>query len=384
VNADSGASSGFASVICAVVVGVAISLLTHLLQYLPKVVLASIIMVSVINLIEFGEAIIFFRTAWPDFVVFAVVFVLVLTIGVEDGLIIGILVQWILSLTSTHWAATPVSVLGYVKDDRLGNKGEGAPGNKRKMLAGEPSAPPPSGSDSKAAESERGAGFGADNPLQESSSSSGEGLLHATSIVHSASRRLSKRNIAGTSRGNSADSGADPESGPVDPFHDAAVLEPLYPGRHLVDLADARFAHLMRAGVQLGGHEGASRGTVAVLSIQAPIVFANAEKLRQTLDETISMFQPRVLVLACGGVTAVDSSGTSALRTAVADARARKVIVFLTGMGPALVEILTAGMSALDEGHGAPPAPLDEELEKQLTALATKGSHDTDTGTGYL
>ena len=56
VNADSGANTQLASVIAASFVGLALLLLTPILQYIPKLALASIVLVAIIKLIKLHEA----------------------------------------------------------------------------------------------------------------------------------------------------------------------------------------------------------------------------------------------------------------------------------------------------------------------------------------
>ena len=55
VNGDSGARSPFACLTCALVVGGALVLLTNYLKYLPKVVLAAIVMISIVKLVDVDE-----------------------------------------------------------------------------------------------------------------------------------------------------------------------------------------------------------------------------------------------------------------------------------------------------------------------------------------
>jgi len=56
VNADSGAMSAFAGLTSSSIVGLTCIALTGALQFLPKIVLASIIFVAAIDLVEVEEA----------------------------------------------------------------------------------------------------------------------------------------------------------------------------------------------------------------------------------------------------------------------------------------------------------------------------------------
>ena len=119
VNGDSGARSPFASMTCALVVGGALVLLTNYLKYLPKVVLATIVLISIVKLVDVEEALYLFRVCKRDFVVFMIIFLATIFLGVEDALLIGILSNWALYLSHTN--KTQVTVLGRRKGDSHGN-----------------------------------------------------------------------------------------------------------------------------------------------------------------------------------------------------------------------------------------------------------------------
>ena len=119
VNGDSGARSPFASMTCALVVGGALVLLTNYLKYLPKVVLATIVLISIVKLVDIEEALYLFRVCKRDFVVFTIIFLATIFLGVEDALLIGILSNWALYLSHTN--KTQVTVLGRRKGDSHGN-----------------------------------------------------------------------------------------------------------------------------------------------------------------------------------------------------------------------------------------------------------------------
>ena len=118
VNGDSGARSPFACLTCALVVGGALVLLTNYLKYLPKVVLAAIVMISIVKLVDVDEAIYLYRVCKRDFIVFMVIFLCTIFLGVEYALIIGILVNWALYLSNSN--KTQVTVLGRRKGDMSG------------------------------------------------------------------------------------------------------------------------------------------------------------------------------------------------------------------------------------------------------------------------
>ena len=102
VNADSGATSPFASAFGAIVVGLTLLFLTDIVEYTPKFALASIVITSVISLVDLGEA----RKLWVfrrnDFYVFICVFTLTLFFGVAVGLVAGISLSWIIALRDSQ------------------------------------------------------------------------------------------------------------------------------------------------------------------------------------------------------------------------------------------------------------------------------------------
>ena len=91
VNDQSGAKSGLASVISAILIIVTLLFFTKLFYFLPNAILASIIMVAVLGLIDIKEAKHLWKTNKPDFVLFIVTFLCTLFLGIEEGILIGII-----------------------------------------------------------------------------------------------------------------------------------------------------------------------------------------------------------------------------------------------------------------------------------------------------
>jgi sulfate permease, SulP family len=91
LNYTSGARTGMASIITAGIVLVSVLLLTPLFYYLPRATLAAIVIVAVLGLLESTT----FRRVWSyrraDSGTLVLTFVAVLTIGIELGIVIGIL-----------------------------------------------------------------------------------------------------------------------------------------------------------------------------------------------------------------------------------------------------------------------------------------------------
>lgn len=93
VNYDSGAKSGLASIISAAIVTVTLLFLTPLFYYLPKAVLAAIIMVAVVGLIDVTE----FKKLWKvghyDRYMYLATFAGTLFIGIEEGILLGVILS---------------------------------------------------------------------------------------------------------------------------------------------------------------------------------------------------------------------------------------------------------------------------------------------------
>jgi len=114
VNYDSGANTPMASIITAILMSVALLFLTPLLYFLPHSALAAIIIVAVSALIDYKA----FKHAWlydkADATALLVTFVMVLTLGVEIGILTGACLSIGIYL---HRSSNPhVAVVGRVGD----------------------------------------------------------------------------------------------------------------------------------------------------------------------------------------------------------------------------------------------------------------------------
>ncbi|UCG58221.1 MAG: solute carrier family 26 protein [Phycisphaerales bacterium] len=117
VNYRAGARTALASIITAVVIIVTVLFLTPLFYYLPNAVLAAIIMVAVASLIDIKEAVHFFIVKKTDGWVLAITFASTLTLGIEQGILIGVassLVVFIWHSSHPHTAE-----LGYLEKDKV-------------------------------------------------------------------------------------------------------------------------------------------------------------------------------------------------------------------------------------------------------------------------
>jgi len=90
VNAQAGAKSGVASIVTAVVVGITLLMLTGWFYYLPKAVLAAIIMTAVFGLIDVAEVRHLFQVSRSELTMLLITFLATLTLGVEEGIGVGV------------------------------------------------------------------------------------------------------------------------------------------------------------------------------------------------------------------------------------------------------------------------------------------------------
>lgn len=113
VNSESGAQTTVSSLITSIVVALALIALTSLFYSLPMAVLAAIIMLSVKSLFNYKEAIHLWKTYRSDFYLMLITFITTLAIGIEMGVLFGV----ILSLLIVLYKATRphITVLGNIQ-----------------------------------------------------------------------------------------------------------------------------------------------------------------------------------------------------------------------------------------------------------------------------
>ncbi|MEX8503101.1 MAG: SulP family inorganic anion transporter [Leptothrix ochracea] len=107
VNFDAGARTRAAGIWTALFLGIAVFLLGDVLRFLPKAVLAATIIIAVLSLIDLHP----FQQAWrfakTEFALMSAVTLLTVVSGVEEALLVGVLVSVALLLQRTarpHWA----------------------------------------------------------------------------------------------------------------------------------------------------------------------------------------------------------------------------------------------------------------------------------------
>jgi len=107
VNDQAGAKTGLAAIISAVLIIITLLFLTPLFYNLPKAILASVIMVAVFGLIDYKEALHLWKSNRTDFFLLVITFIATLTIGIEKGIGLGVILSLaivILKTTRPHVA----------------------------------------------------------------------------------------------------------------------------------------------------------------------------------------------------------------------------------------------------------------------------------------
>jgi len=107
VNVQAGAKTGLATIISGVLVFLTLLFLTPYFYNLPKAILAAIIMVGVFGLIDYKEVIHLWKSNKTDFYLLIITFFATLTIGIEKGIGLGVILSLamvILKTTRPHVA----------------------------------------------------------------------------------------------------------------------------------------------------------------------------------------------------------------------------------------------------------------------------------------
>ena len=113
VNDEAGAKTGISSIVSALVIALTLLFLTPLFYYLPNAVLAAIIMVAVFGLIDFKYPVQLFKRRKDEFFLLIATFAITLTIGIKEGILIGVLLSLLLMVYRT--SVPHVAILGKIK-----------------------------------------------------------------------------------------------------------------------------------------------------------------------------------------------------------------------------------------------------------------------------
>lgn len=112
VNDLAGAKTGVAPIISAMVVGLTLLFLTPLFYYLPNAVLAAIILVAVFGLIDIKFPIYLYKNRRDEFFLLVATFIITLTIGIKEGILLGVLIS--LLLLAYRISMPHIAVLGRI------------------------------------------------------------------------------------------------------------------------------------------------------------------------------------------------------------------------------------------------------------------------------
>ena len=93
VNDQAGARTGMSSIISALLIVLTLMFLTSWFYYLPKAILASVIMVAVFGLIDYKEALHLWKVHRGDFWMLLITFIATLALGIEKGIGLGVLMS---------------------------------------------------------------------------------------------------------------------------------------------------------------------------------------------------------------------------------------------------------------------------------------------------
>lgn len=114
VNDQTGAKTPLAAIVSAIMVAITLLFLTPVFYYLPKAVLAAIIMVAVLGLLDFNVPKQLLKYAKRDFIILILTLFATAMIGVKVGIIVGVLLSlgmFVYKSTKPH-----IAVLGQVPD----------------------------------------------------------------------------------------------------------------------------------------------------------------------------------------------------------------------------------------------------------------------------
>lgn len=107
VNYETGSQSGVSSIVSALLIGLTLLFLTPLFYFLPKAVLAAIILYSIRNLFDWKSAKELWHAHRRDFFMMLATFVVTLVVGIEEGVLAGVLLSIVMILlksTKPHMA----------------------------------------------------------------------------------------------------------------------------------------------------------------------------------------------------------------------------------------------------------------------------------------
>ena len=101
INDQAGAKTGMSSIFAAAVIAITLLFFTKLFHFLPKAILAAIVITAVIGLINIKEAKHLLHNSKSDFAVMMVTFLLTIILGVQQGVLAGVILSILFILYKT-------------------------------------------------------------------------------------------------------------------------------------------------------------------------------------------------------------------------------------------------------------------------------------------
>jgi len=116
INNESGSKTTVSSIITFILIALTLLFLTPLFYYLPKAILAAIILMAVKSLFDYKEAIHLWHTHKEDFVMMLVTFIATLALDIPTGIATGVLLS--IGAILFHSARPHTAVLGHIPNTR--------------------------------------------------------------------------------------------------------------------------------------------------------------------------------------------------------------------------------------------------------------------------
>ncbi len=117
VNQDAGAKTGMAAFFSVAILIAVLLFLTPVFYFLPKTILAAIIIVSILKLIDFNEAIRLWELNKVDFWMLLVTFVGTLSFGIKEGIALGVGLSLLMVIFRT--SKPHIAVLGRIPNTQF-------------------------------------------------------------------------------------------------------------------------------------------------------------------------------------------------------------------------------------------------------------------------
>ena len=116
INDEAGAKTGISSIIAAIIICLTLLFITPLFYFLPKAILAAIIIGAVKSLIDYKEAFHLWKHDRRDFLTFLTTFLITLVLGIQSGVLVGIILSLALMVYTN--SRPHIAILGRIPGTR--------------------------------------------------------------------------------------------------------------------------------------------------------------------------------------------------------------------------------------------------------------------------